>query len=724
MTALYMDGFDHYGDDLDNMANAGWSIVNVGSHLRLGVPSWGARTGTSCLVVGTFASGIIEARKALSATTNHLLVSFGYSISNLPSSNIPMFTVRDSGGASLYTVGVTPTGAVYITGSTINAVTAGPVFTPQVWHFFEMEFDTANDFTLRVDDALASEAPVLTTAMNGGTIAMIDAMYPTPSATFSGAMDDLFVRDGNGAVNNGFLGDRRIATIFPNGDSDDAGWEPHYYKQISVGHVQLANIQTGASGTQSATAAVKTNPATALNIGSQDFTLESWVRFDRLPLTTEFYSIFSKWNESAADGRSYQLRYTGPTDGNVLEFRTSTDGTSGTVVSKLRYPWQPDYGTWYLVSLCRTSGELLLFVDGEQLGLPITDADTYFASTTSALAVGAQVNSATSSGAGVTGSVMIGRMDETRFTNGLGRYSSSFTPPTDTFPRGAIDDPDWASVVLLMGYDQAVTDESSFARAMVASNGATNITATDGDPPGAWTTVGKATPNDNTFIQASLTNATNIFTLTTNPTALDTVTVGTTDGVTPAVYKFVSSLVDPFDVLIGADYDATLANLIEAINAGAGAGTVYGTGTTSNSDVVASSLPSGQILVTALIAGTVGNSIAVAESSPGVWTDPATLTGGADIPGRSSFRLNRPPTNTTIISAVQLTMRAKKSDSGVGTIKAGLIGPLGGLLEGPDHPLSVTGTVYSDIIEADPDTAGPISPTTLVNGRITVNRTA
>jgi hypothetical protein len=334
------------------------------------------------------------------------------------------------------------------------------------------------------------------------------------------------------------------------------------------------------------------------------------------------------------------------------------------------------------------------------------------------------VNSSATSGAGVSGSVTVGRFDETRFTNGVGRYTTSFTPPTTEFPRGSVDDPDWSSVSILCGYDSGLVDESSFARTMVASNSATTVIATDGDPPGAWTTVGKSVPDDNTFIRASLTSATNIFTMTTNASASDTVTVGTTDGATPAVYTFVSSLVDPFDVLIGATAEDTLNNLVEAINAGAGEGTVYGTGTTSNADVEAGNLPAEQVLVTALIAGTIGNSIAVAESSPGVWADASNLTGGADIPGRSTFSLNRPPTNTTIISAVQLTSRAKKTDSGSGSVTFGLVGPLGGIEEGPNHALTVSSTVYSDIIEVDPDTAGPISPTTLINGGVTVNRTA
>jgi len=726
MTALYMDGFDHYNNNLSNMADAGWTIVNTVGSIGLGAPSWGTRTGPSCLIKfdGTGITNNYVRRALPAATTNHI-VSFGYSLSGLPGANRIFYSIYTGVGALIADVIITPTGAISIVGPSINATTAGPVITPQNWAFIEMQFNTAGNFVLRVNDALGTDAPVLQTPMAGGSIALFDIFNDDPNNGFTCAVDDLFFRDATGAVNNGFLGDRRIAAMYPDEDTVQAGWTPHYYKQISAGHARLANMSTGASGTQSLTAAIDTAPASALNIGAAAFTLESFVRFDRIPTTTEYYTIFNKWNESHANGRSYQLRYTGPTDGNVLEFRTSTDGAVGTVVSKIRYPWQPDYGTWYHIALCRVAGQLLLFVDGVQLGLPITDGDTYFATSNAALSIGTQLNSASTGGAGVSGSTLIGRLDETRFTNGVGRYTASFSPPTGIFPRSVGGgDADFASVVLLMGYDSGITDESSYARTMVATNGATNIIATDGNPPGAWTTVGKSTPDDNTFIRASLTNATNIYTLTSQPANNDTVTVGTKTGPAAAVYTFKTVLASAFDVLIGATYVDTLTNLVQAINLGTGAGTLYGTGTTANLDVSASNLPAGQILVTALIAGTGGNSIASTESSPGVWSHASTLSGGANIPARSSFSVTRPPTNTTIISAVQLVTRARKTDAGVGTFKAGLVGPLGAIGEGPAHALTVNTTVYSDIIETDPDTSGPISPTTLINGRVTVNRTA
>ncbi len=100
------------------------------------------------------------------------------------------------------------------------------------------------------------------------------------------------------------------------------------------------------------------------------------------------------------------------------------------------------------------------------------------------------------------------------------------------------------------------------------------------------------------------------------------ITIGST------VYKTVTSLVDPYDVLIGASASLTIANLIAAINKTAGEGTTYGTGTVIHPDVTASTVP-GDLVATAKIAGTAGNSIATTTTSATSTWGAATLLGGA-----------------------------------------------------------------------------------------------
>lgn len=76
----------------------------------------------------------------------------------------------------------------------------------------------------------------------------------------------------------------------------------------------------------------------------------------------------------------------------------------------------------------------------------------------------------------------------------------------------------------------------------------------------------------------------------------------------------------------------TLTNLQAAVNGGAGAGTLYGTGTVANADATITSVNGGSAVVQASTAGTGGNLIGVSASLTGTiggWANSATdLAGG------------------------------------------------------------------------------------------------
>lgn len=105
----------------------------------------------------------------------------------------------------------------------------------------------------------------------------------------------------------------------------------------------------------------------------------------------------------------------------------------------------------------------------------------------------------------------------------------------------------------------------------------------------------------------------------------DTVTIGA------RTYTFKTVLTGADDVLIGA-VTASLANLKSAVNATAGEGTTYGTGTVSHNGVEAATLTGTTALTfRALVGGTTGNTIAKSESSLELsWDAGATLSGGTD----------------------------------------------------------------------------------------------
>lgn len=99
-------------------------------------------------------------------------------------------------------------------------------------------------------------------------------------------------------------------------------------------------------------------------------------------------------------------------------------------------------------------------------------------------------------------------------------------------------------------------------------------------------------------------------------------------------YTFNTSLTNTANnVLIGADVGAMGDNLAAAINAGAGAGTLYGTGTVANASVTAVSDGAGVVTVTAIAIGEAGNDVAVSETlTNSAWAGGATaLDGGENV---------------------------------------------------------------------------------------------
>jgi hypothetical protein len=117
----------------------------------------------------------------------------------------------------------------------------------------------------------------------------------------------------------------------------------------------------------------------------------------------------------------------------------------------------------------------------------------------------------------------------------------------------------------------------------------------------------------------------------TNVVKNDRVTIGTNQ------YVFVSTIANtvPNQVKQATTFDGSLNNLIAAINHAAGSGSTYSTSTPANPAVSAGSLVNHAFTVTALAAGTAGNSIPTrftpaTTSSNLTWSSLLTLAGGVN----------------------------------------------------------------------------------------------
>ncbi len=145
-------------------------------------------------------------------------------------------------------------------------------------------------------------------------------------------------------------------------------------------------------------------------LGSSDFTLECWVRFNTLPGSGTEVALLSKYTISG-NQRSWRLTYVG---GTGLRFIYSTDGTTTGGADK---SWSPSTGTWYHVALVRSGNTLIYFIDGTSIGTAAISGAIFDG--TAALQIGAY-NS---------GAFLNGWVDEVRISVGVARWTANFTPP-------------------------------------------------------------------------------------------------------------------------------------------------------------------------------------------------------------------------------------------------------------------------------------------------------
>ena len=159
------------------------------------------------------------------------------------------------------------------------------------------------------------------------------------------------------------------------------------------------------------------------------------------------------------------------------------------------------------------------------------------------------------------------------------------------------------------------------------------------------------------------------------PSNNDTVQAGS------VVYTFKTTLTGAAnEVLIGGTGSAAdaLYNLASAINAGDDIGVTYGTGTTANADVSASTLTSSSLLCVAKVAGVAGNSLGAlhAVGSHLTWSHATTFTGGVDAGSLTDWTTSA----SSPFDGLQLASAdCKIGSSAVGFISKGSISVAAGL---------------------------------------------
>lgn len=154
-------------------------------------------------------------------------------------------------------------------------------------------------------------------------------------------------------------------------------------------------------------------------VGGGDFTAEAWVRFSDV---TKVAGLLGQW-DAAANQMSWLLLWNGS---NQVSLATSVNGSTNVPLGN--WSWTPNNNQWYHLAIVRSGNSAIMFIDGVAQGTPGTFSGALFNST-SPLAVGGRTD--------VTTNTLAGWMDEIRFSVGVARYTTTFTPPTAAFATDA-----------------------------------------------------------------------------------------------------------------------------------------------------------------------------------------------------------------------------------------------------------------------------------------------
>lgn len=210
MANLFMDSFDHYaiGDILQKYtSSSGGSIVS-------------ARTNNGL-------SGVASLQKALTAGDATCIVGAAIKWTAL---NKEIFSVGDGGVSAITSqvyLSVLTDGSLELrrgsSAGTILGTSAVGLIATGSFYFIELKVLVGNSGTydVRINNVsvLSGSGDTQNTAVAQWTIVQFGGGTGT-------VVDDFYINDGTGSINNNFWGDTRIDVVYPDGDGASSGWTP------------------------------------------------------------------------------------------------------------------------------------------------------------------------------------------------------------------------------------------------------------------------------------------------------------------------------------------------------------------------------------------------------------------------------------------------------------------------------------------------------------------
>lgn len=228
MTLVWADGFDHWG----SAANA----LNCYAEIIGPFTDAGARTG-SCLAPATTAGARNNMRRSLNPSNFYVA---GIAAKYAASSTAQRFGFSTDNNSN-FTIEPNANKGFTIRGTGITTFDSAPnLWAGDTWIYIELKVQVGTVLVAKVNGTIFANIslPANTSKINNvycSTLNAITQVY----------YDDFYVCDNVGALNNDFLGNRRMRTLFATGDvAGEQDWNPN---TGTTGYTQIDDVPAAAN---------------------------------------------------------------------------------------------------------------------------------------------------------------------------------------------------------------------------------------------------------------------------------------------------------------------------------------------------------------------------------------------------------------------------------------------------------------------------------------------
>lgn len=214
MSLLYIDGFDHYNDSTE--ADRKWDY-------RASDPSW--TTGRFGGQAVYFNGG---QRKLGKDIPNIQTVVVGFAWLHNSSNYVMRFLELYDGGTQQLALETDSLGHIRILRGGTTLETSAQTYIQGVWYYLELKAtidNSSGSYEFRVNgDTWFSDSGIDTQVSANAYVTQV--RIGSSSSFNYPVFDDIYILDTSGSMNNDFLGDVKVETLYPDGAGNETDWTP------------------------------------------------------------------------------------------------------------------------------------------------------------------------------------------------------------------------------------------------------------------------------------------------------------------------------------------------------------------------------------------------------------------------------------------------------------------------------------------------------------------